>query len=220
MQWLRHRGLTLVLLGVFLGTWVGQFLSGHAVYNEERTQKGMEAVSLPSYLARGHFWQATGENWESEFLQMAMFVVLTCFLFQKGSPESRDPDDLDDGLDEDPRKHADDPDAPWPVRRGGWVLWVYERSLSFCFAVLFLASILIHAGGGVRFYNEEQLAEGRETVSFLGYMATSQFWFESFQNWQSEFLSLAAMVYLSVYLRQRGSDESKPVATPHHEHGE
>jgi hypothetical protein len=151
---------------------------------------------------------------------MAMFVVLTCFLFQKGSPESKDPDS-EEAVDNDPRLEKDNPKAPWPVRKGGaFLLWLYSYSLSICFAILFIASFLIHAAGGVKEYNQEQLEHGESGTTMLAYMGTSRFWFESFQNWQSEFLSLAAMVYLAVYLRQRGSAESKPVATPHDEDGE
>jgi hypothetical protein len=143
-------------------------------------------------------------------------VVLTACLFQKGSPESRDPD-RDNAVDNDPELERDNPKAPWPVRKGGWVMRIYSHSLSICFAVLFFISIALHAVGGVREYNDEH---GQPTVTTLQFMGTSEFWFQSLQNWQSEFLSLAAMVYLAVYLRQKGSPESKPVATPHDESGE
>ena len=216
----KNNGLTLVLMAVFLGTWFGQFLTGHREHNQDQREHRQPEVSPGQYLVSGHFWQATGENWESEFLQMAMFVVLTCCLYQKGSPESKDPDD-EDAVDNDPRLQRDKPDAPWPVRKGGaFVLWLYSYSLSICFALLFIASFLIHAAGGVKEYNQEQLEHGEAGTTMLAYMGTSRFWFESFQNWQSEFLSLAAMVYLAVYLRQRGSAESKPVAAPHDEDGE
>ena len=215
----RNNGLTIVLMSVFLATWAGQFFTGRHEYNQQQAEHGQPGISMGQYLASGHFWQATGENWESEFLQMAMFVVLTCFLFQKGSPESKDPDQ-DDPVDNDPALQKDDPKAPWPVRKGSpTLLWFYSNSLSICFALLFLASFLIHAAGGVKEHNQEQTQHGQPTTTMLAYMGTGRFWFESFQNWQSEFLSLAAMVYLAVYLRQRGSAESKPVATPHDEDG-
>ena len=145
---------------------------------------------------------------------MGMYVVLTARLFQRGSSESK-PIDEPAPQDEDPRKFADDPHAPWPVRRGGWWLRVYENSLSGLFFVLFLASFAAHAAGGARAYSEENLAHGQPAVGFLDFLGTSQFWFESFQNWQSEFLAVATIVGASVYLRQRGSAESKPVAEPH-----
>lgn len=218
-RFFRDNGLSLVLVSLFLLTWAGQFLTGFEENNNERAQHGESPLSRAQYLVDAAFWQATGENWESEFLQMAMFVLLTTCLYQKGSPESRDPDDLaGDGLDEDPSTRVGAKESPWPVRKGGAVLWMYSHSLSICFALLFAASVLIHAAGGVRKFNQEQARFGEKPVSTLGYFATSQFWFESFQNWQSEFLSLAAMVWLSVYLRERGSAESKPVAAGHSEH--
>jgi hypothetical protein len=210
----RDRGLTLVMMGLFLLFVVGVALTGVRDFNEQQRQRHAQPVTLGAYLGTGHFWEAMGENWESEFLQMAAFVMLTACLYQRGSPESKDPDEFNP-QDEDPRAHAGDPNAPWPVRRGGWVLAVYEHSLSLAFVALFLGSILLHAWGGVQEYNADQLAHGQEAIGFLGYFATSQFWFESFQNWQSEFLAIASMVYLSVYLRQRGSAESKPVHVPH-----
>jgi hypothetical protein len=220
-RFFRNNGLTITLMLIFLGTWVGQFFTGHREYSQDQRDHHRPEISLGSYLTSGHFWEATGENWESEFLQMSMFVILTCFLFQKGSPESKDPDEEENAVDNDPRLQKDNPRAPWPVRKGGPILiWLYSCSLSICFALLFLVSFLIHALGGVRVYNEDQIDHGQPTVSLLGYMGSSRFWFEALQNWQSEFLSLAAMVYLAVYLRQRGSAESKPVATPHDQSGE
>jgi hypothetical protein len=218
-QFFRNNGLTVVLMGLFLSTWVGQALTGWHVHNEQRREHGWPVDGFGAYLKSGHFWEVTAENWESEFLQMAMFVVLTIFLFQKGSPEAKDPDKAE-AVDNDPRLERDRVGAPWPVRRGGFILWIYSNSLSIAFGLLFLVSIYLHARHGAREYNEDQLQHGEPTVSAMGYMGTSRFWFESLQNWQSEFLSLAAMVYLSVYLRQRGSAESKPVATPHGENGE
>ena len=148
------------------------------------------------------------ENWESEFLQMAMFVVLTACLRQKGSPESKKLDE-EESVDRDPRRSKNKKDAPWPVRRGGFVLTLYEYSLSLAFLLLFLACFFAHAAGGAREYNEDQAEHGsRERVTTLQYMETSRFWFESLQNWQSEFLAVGSMVVLSIFLRQRGSPES------------
>ena len=166
----------------------------------------------------GDFAEATFENWESEFLQMGMYVVLTAFLFQRGSSESN-PIDEPAPQDEDPRESQDKPGVPWPVKRGGWVLRVYENSLAGLFFLLFLVSWALHAAGGARAYSEEEVAHGGEPVSIAEFITTSQFWFESFQNWQSEFLAVAAIVWASVYLRQRGSPESKPVAEHHFDTG-
>ena len=122
-------------------------------------------------------------------------------------------------MDRDPRSGKTTKDSPWPVKRGGWVLTLYENSLSIAFVALFLVSFAVHAVGGAAAHSEEQLSHGGATVSVGEYLATSKFWFESFQNWQSEFLALLAMVVLSIYLRQRGSPESKPVDAPHDQTG-
>ena len=212
--WVRDHGLLLVNLALFVIFIGGMVLSGVRVYNSEQAEHGGAAVSLAGYLMTGEFVEATFENWESEFLQMGMYVVLTAFLFQRGSSESK-PIDEPAPQDEDPRDSRDQPGVPWPVKRGGWVLKLYENSLSTFFFVLFFASWALHAAGGARAYSELELAHGGEAVSVGEYITTSQFWFESFQNWQSEFLAVAAIVWASVYLRQRGSPESKPVAEPH-----
>jgi hypothetical protein len=217
-DWLRDHGLLIANLALFLIFFGGMILSGVRVYNSDQLEHGQQAVSLGSYLLSGAFFEATFENWESEFLQMGMYVVLTAFLFQKGSSESK-PVDEAAPQDEDPREAAKRPGVPWPVRRGGWVLTAYEHSLSALFFILFFASIIGHAIGGAKEYSEEQLAHGGAPVTTLHYLGTSQFWFESFQNWQSEFLAVAVIVFASVYLRQRGSPESKPVAEPHRETG-
>jgi hypothetical protein len=140
--------------------------------------------------------------------------TLTAFLFQKGSSESK-PIDEAAPQDQDPRQARHDPAAPWPVRRGGIILVLYEHSLAIAFFVLFFASMALHALGGRTAYNEEQAEHGQATISVWHYLTTSQFWFESMQNWQSEFIAVAAIVGLSIFLRQRGSAESKPVAEPH-----
>jgi hypothetical protein len=219
MRILRNNALTLVLMLLFLGTWIGQTATGLRKHNEEQREHGDAPVTLKQYVTSGHFWEATAENWESEFLQMAMFLILTACLFQKGSPESKDPDEPD-AVDNDPELQRSRKNAPWAVRKGGIIMRLYSHSLSICFAIMFLISFALHAAAGARQYSDEQRQHGQPPVTMMQYMGTSQFWFESMQNWQSEFLSLAAMVYLSVYLRQKGSPESKPVATPHDESGD
>jgi hypothetical protein len=145
---------------------------------------------------------------------MGMYVVLTAFLYQKGSSESK-PLDEPAPQDEDPRVVTPNRWTPWPVRKGGRVLTIYEHSLAIAFFVLFFTSWSLHAVGGVKAFNEEQLQHGQAAISLWRYLTTSQFWFESMQNWQSEFIAVAAIVGLSIFLRQRGSAESKPVAEPH-----
>lgn len=218
MAWIRDRALTLVLMGMFLLFLAGQGLTGFLEYNDEQTQHGQAAVSMGDYLATGHPWEALFENWESEFLQMAVFVLLTTFLIQKGSPESRRPG-VKELVDTDPRDFAHDPDAPWPVRRGGWILRLYEHSLGLAFVLLFLMAWVGHALGGFAVYAADQVAHHQPPPALTDYLMSPRFWFESFQNWQSEFLAIASMVWLAVYLRQRWSPESKPVHAPHAETG-
>jgi len=218
-RFLRENGLSLVLFSLFfLILALGQCLTGLRQYNEEQEEHGGEQVELVEYLRTGHFLESTMENWESEFLQMFIYVLLTAYLYQKGSSESRKLDE-ENPQDRDPKKSKNKKDAPWPVRRGGWVLKLYENSLALAFLLLFLLSFWLHAVGGAWDYNEEQLQHGQTTVSVSSYMGTSRFWFESFQNWQSEFLAIWAMVVFSIWLRQRRSPESKPVDSPHSETG-
>jgi hypothetical protein len=212
----RENGLLLACVGLFALFFLGMIVSGAATYNEEQTEHGSsEQLSVLQYLSTGDFVEATFENWESEFLQMGMYVVLTAFLYQRGSSESK-PLNKTAPQDADPRE-ASKRNSPWPVRRGGWPLTVYEHSLAIAFFVLFFASWALHALGGVSAFNEEQIQHGQPAISVWRYVTTAQFWFESMQNWQSEFVAVAAIIGLSIFLRQRGSAESKPVADPHRE---
>ena len=214
-----ENGLSIVFLGLFLLILVGQAAAGHNAHNEEQQEHGQPSVNFVEYLGSSHFLEATMENWESEFLQMFAFVILTAFLFQKGSAESKEPGKLEQ-VDQDPGISPNKKDAPWPVRKGGLVLKLYENSLSLAFLFLFLMAFILHAIGGAEEYNQTQREHGSSDVlSTLEYMGTSRFWFESLQNWQSEFLAVGAMVVLSIFLRQKGSPESKPVDSPHSETG-
>ena len=217
----RENGLSIVLASIFVAAMVGQTVAGHSTYNEEQREHGQQAVKLGEYVRSGHFWEATAENWESEFLQMFLYVILTAFLYQKGSAESRKLD-AENPQDRDPREHRRRTRAPWPVRKGNeLVLKLYENSLSIAFLTLFVISIVLHAVGGFPEYRLEQIEHGAPPpAGVMEYVTSSQFWFESMQNWQSEFLSLLAMVVLTIFLREKGSAESKPVATPHGESGE
>lgn len=216
---LKENGLSIVLCLLFLAFIIGQAITGHAEYNEDQREHRQATVDFVSYLSSPHFLEATMENWESEFLQMFGFVVLTAFLFQKGSAESKKLDEPEP-VDRDPRKSRNKKDAPAPVRKGGIILTLYEYSLSIAFLLLFFLSFALHAIGGAEEYNQQQREHGNAVqVSTVQYMTTSRFWFESFQNWQSEFLSVGAMVILTIWLRQRGSPESKPVDSPHDETG-
>ena len=214
-RFVRDHSLSIVTLGAFLVIWLGgQAWAGHPAYNDDQRDHSEPTVGFVEYLTRADFGEATFENWESEFLQMGVYVLLTAWLVQKGSAESKPPGG-DEELEADPRDHRHDPDAPWPVRRGGWVLRVYENSLSIAMLGLLLLAFTGHLVTGARAFNAEQAAHGQPAVSTLGFLFRSEFWFQSLQNRQSEFLAVGALVVLSVYLRQRGSTESKPVHAPH-----
>jgi hypothetical protein len=187
-------------------------------YNEEREDHGPPQLSFSAYVRSGHALEAVFENGESEFLQMGLFVLLTMKLVQRGSSESKSPDEPHES-DEDPRKHATDPGVPWAVRRGGVVLKIYEHSLSIALLSLFAVSFLLHAITGRTKANEEALLRGEPTKTLLEFVTSAQFWYESLQNWQSEFLSVFMIIVLAIFLRERGSPQSKPVATPHLETG-
>lgn len=216
---LYENGLTIALLVLFFIFITAQSISGQLTYNNEQQEHGQPPVSYWDYLKTGAFIESVGENWESEFLQMSAYVVMTVFLVQKGSADSKSPDEKEE-TDRDPAQQTPRPDAPWPVRKGGWVLKLYENSLSLALFLLFLASFVIHLWGGGLAYNEDLAAHGQAAIPVLAYLFTPRFWFESFQNWQSEFLSIACMVVFSIYLRQRGSSQSKPVDSPHSETGD
>jgi len=210
-------GLTIVFTIMFVVTLAGQALTGWKQHNEDLKKEHQPPIELSSYLTTGHFLQATFENWESEFLQMALFVVLTVSLRQKGSSESKK---LDEEEEVDREPDAGKKDAPWPVHKGGLVLSVYKYSLSIVLFLLFLLSFIVHIYGSLKDYNEEQIHSGQPTDTVMQYLFSSRLWFESFQNWQSEFLSVAAIVVLSIYFRQKGSSQSKPVDAPDDETGE
>jgi hypothetical protein len=210
-----RNSLSIVLLSLLLVFLCAQAYTGWQQKNEELMEHGKAALSIAQYLKSGHFYQATFENWESEFLQMALYVLLTVSLRQKGSSESKKLS----GQEEVDRKPVASADAPWPVRKGGWWLKLYQNSLSIAFAVLFLLSFILHFCGSWREENEELLDKGKPLLSWQEYLGNSRFWFESFQNWQSEFLAVLAIVVLSIWLRQKGSPESKPVDAPYDETG-
>ena len=214
---IRNNGLSICFLLLFAGAMIGQIIFGFQENNKELIEDGSAAISLSSYLISGHFFQATFENWESEFLQMALFVIFTIFLMQKGSSESKDLDEEDE-VDRIPSPIRTG--APWPVRKGGWILSLYKHSLSIALLFLFLISFLAHFYGSLKNENEHLSLQGLPLQSASDYIGDSRFWFESFQNWQSEFLSVFAIVILSVYLRQIGSSQSKPVDAPHMQTGE
>jgi hypothetical protein len=213
-SFLYKNSLTIVFLILFLLSFVGQFFTGLAEYNDELKKDHYPAITAGTYFTTGHFISSTFENWESEFLQMALFVILTRTLRQKGSSESKKLEGKEE-VDEEPDPNKED--APWPVHKGGLILKLYKHSLTITLLALYLFSFAMHVYGSHLNYNEEQLRSGEPTKSLGGYLLGSRLWFESFQNWQSEFLSIVAIVILSIYLRQHGSPQSKPVDAPNPE---
>ena len=211
---LRSNSLSLVMFGFFVVFAIGLMFTGQREFNQEQVEHGDAELSLGEYVQGAHFWEALSENWESEFLQMFSYVFLTVFLIQRGSAESKDPD-THEVVDHDPRDADKRSRVPWPVRRGGLWLRIYENSLFLAFLSLFLAAWALHGMSGARDFSAEQQAHGGPAVTTWDYVRSSRFWFESFQNWQSEFLAMFAIIVLTIFLRQRGSPESKPVAAPH-----
>lgn len=212
----RNNSLSIVFLGLFLLALSGQAFTGFKEHNKEREEDNQPAISLSSYLSSGHFLQATFENWESEFLQMALFVILTISLRQKGSSESKKFEEEE--VDREPSARRKN--APWPVYKGGLILGIYKHSLSIALAILFVISFIIHLYGSLKDENEHLALKGLPAEGIGNYVWSARFWFESFQNWQSEFLSVFAIVVLSIFFRQKGSPQSKPVDAPDSETGE
>ena len=211
---LRDNGLTITVLLLFAVSLACQSVAGFAKYNEDQQEHDKPAISFGQYIISPAFAESVFENWESEFLQMALYVWLTSFLYQRGSAESKDPDESEEA-DEEPEKHRRDPQAPGPVRSGRFALRVYENSLSLALLALFLVSFVLHLLGSAGESCRENSMHGEACSSVVKHLGSSTFWFESFQNWQSEFLSIGVLVVLSIFLRQKGSPESKPVHAPH-----
>lgn len=217
-KFLHENSLSILLLVITVLTLLGQLIVGWHEFNNELSDYGRSPLTFGAYLTSGHCIEAVFENWESEFLQMGLYVVLTVSLRQKGSSESKSLDGKEE-VDREPSPSRKD--APWPVRQGGWVLSLYKNSLSIAFFLLFALSFFLHAVGGAKQYNAEQVLMGKlEQLSLWQFLGTSEFWFQSLQNWQSEFLSVLAIVVLSIFLRQKGSPQSKPVDAPNAETGE
>lgn len=217
-SWIRDNSLSLALLLLFSVSLVGQVFAGWVQENQALSQHGQTPLSLGGFLISGAFLSALFENWESEFLQMWAYVMLTAYLFQRGSPESKDPD-KPAPQDRDPALDAHRPDAPGAVRAGGLTARIYAHSLGLAMLTLFLLSFALHAVNSARKAIDEALQHGEPPPSLTEHLFSASFWFESFQNWQSEFLSTAVLVVLAIWLREKGSPESKPVAALHAQTG-
>ncbi|MEV4282762.1 DUF6766 family protein [Actinoplanes xinjiangensis] len=215
-RFLRENSLGLVFGTLFLVVLVAQAFAGHADFNQQQLASGMEPVSLGRYLTSASFAADVAENWQSEYLQFFLYIILTVWLVQRGSPESKKPGEEGRGSDEKQKvgAYATDESPSW-ARAGGLRRSLLSNSLGLVMGLLFVASWLTQSIAGAAAYNEEQLRDLQEPVTWAQYLTEPDFWNRTLQNWQSELLAVASMVILSIYLRQRGSPESKPVGSPH-----
>ena len=218
MRWVRENALSLFWAAIFLLAVIGQSVTGHSAFNEEQVQHGGEAISYGRYLVSSDFGRAILENWQSEWLQFILFALASVWLVQRGSAESKPPGE--EGLESDEQQkigeHAPENAPRWAKARG-WRTAVYANSFLIAMTAIFLGSWLAQSFTGWTQYNDEQRDHDDPTVGWLTYVGTPRFWEETLQNWQSEFLAVGAMTIFTVYLRQRGSPESKAVGTPHDE---
>ena len=215
-RWLRESSLTLAFTVLLLTALVGQAFTGQAFYNESAVDAGLPTVSILEYATSSQFAVDVAENWQSEYLQFLLYILFTVWLLQKGSPESKPLDKAGRESDEDQKvgAHAE-PSSPSWARTGGWRTVVFSRSLGLVMAVVFLGSWSAQLVAGRSAYNEDQLQDLQDPLGWGGYLHAADFWNRTFQNWQSEFLAVASMVVFSIYLRERGSPESKPVGSSH-----
>jgi hypothetical protein len=215
-RFLRENSLSIVFLLLFLGALTGQAVSGHADYNDQAIRHGDPTISFGRYLVSSDFSVDVMENWQSEYLQFTLMILSTVWLLQRGSPESKELDKAGRESDEDQKlgEHAGAGSPRW-ARLGGWRTRVYSNSLLIVMTAIWLASWGVQSVTGRVAYNAEQFDHQQGAVNWLQYVGTSDFWNRTLQNWQSEFLAVGSMAVLSIYLRQRGSPESKPVGAPH-----
>jgi hypothetical protein len=216
VRFLRENSLSIVFLVIFLLTLVGQALVGHGLFNQDQLLHHGDPISLGRYLTTSEFAADVAENWQSEYLQFTLFILGTVWLLQRGSPESKELDKAGLESEEEQRigRHATRRSPRW-AKVGGVRAAIYGNSLLIVMTALWLGSWFAQSVAGWSAYNADQLDHQAATVDWLGYLGTNDFWDRTLQNWQSEFLAVGSMAILSVYLRQRGSPESKPVGAPH-----
>ena len=212
----RESSLTLVFFGLLLAALVGQAFTGQAFYNESATAASLPTMSFGEYVTSSQFTVDVAENWQSEYLQFLLFILLTVWLVQKGSPESKPLDRVgrESDLDQKVGRHATEESPAW-ARAGGWRTVLYSRSLGLVMGLIFVLSWLAQLIAGRSAFNADQLQNLQDPLTLGEYLAAPDFWNRTFQNWQSELLAVASMVVLSIYLRERGSPESKPVGESH-----
>jgi hypothetical protein len=213
---LRNNGLSLAFGLLLLGALTGQAFTGLARFNEEALDAGLSPISIVDYVTSSNFAVDVAENWQSEYLQFFLYIVLTVWLVQRGSPESKAPGEIGRQSDKDQLvgQYAK-PDSPAWAKASGWRRTLFSRSLGLVMGVIFLCSWTAQLVAGRSSYNAEQLMDLQAPVSLGEYLLAPDFWNRTLQNWQSEFLAVGSMVAFSIYLRERGSPESKPVGAPH-----
>ncbi len=216
-KFVKNNGLTIALVVLFAASIVGHWLAGWHFQNEQLVRHGKPEIGIIAFVGDPQFLSTVFENWESEFLQMSAYVILTGFLSQRGSAESSDPDARERNGDTNEKRS--EADAPAAMHRGALARWAYSHSLGLVLLSLFVASFALHWLFSAREAADEAVTHGGMPLSAGEYLTGAQLWFESFQNWQSEFLSTAVIVVLSIFLREKGSPESKPVAAPHEQTG-
>jgi hypothetical protein len=212
----RDNGLSLFFLTIFLAAIVGQAIAGHELYNQQQLEHDRHAVSLWEYVTSSEFGNAVMENWQSEYLQFMLFMLATVWLLQRGSPESKEPGKEGTQSDREQLvgRHAR-PESPLWARAGGIRTWIYSNSLLIVMSIIFVGSWFAQSVTGWTDFNADQRAHGEVGVSWWSYIGSARFWEATLENWQSEFLAVGSFATLAVFLRQRGSPESKPVGAPH-----
>jgi len=208
-KFLWNNGLSLAMASLFLTFLVGESIAGYFQHNQDLELHHQSCVSYSSYLKSSDLWEPVFENWESEFLEMAGYVFLTSYLVQKGSAESKNPDEPMVTKSHIPR---------WS-RRHPFCTWLYSHSLSLAFFFLFAGAFTAHLMTGCRKFNDELMQHGYPPISRLHFLMNEEFWFESLQNWQSEFLGVLSVILLSIWLREKGSPESKAMGSSNSETG-
>jgi hypothetical protein len=215
-RWLRDHSLSLFFLTIFLAALIGQAIAGHELHNQEAAAHGGESMSFWRYVTSSDFGNAVMENWQSEYLQFLLFMLATVWLLQRGSPESKEPGE--EGLESKRQQKLEGyaaEDSPGWARVGGIRTTLYSNSLLIAMAIIFIGSWLAQSLTGWTEFNSEQDDHGDPRVSWLSYIGSATFWEATLQNWQSEFLAVGSFAVLAIFLRQRGSPESKPVGAPH-----
>jgi membrane protein implicated in regulation of membrane protease activity len=215
-RFVKDNALTLAFLLLLLGALVGQSISGLADFNAAQLSSGGQHIGYLGYLTSSAFAVDVAENWQSEYLQFALYILATIWLVQRGSSESKKSDEIGTQSDQEQKvgRYAD-PDSPRWARTGGWRTALYGRSLGAVMTFFFLGSLLAQSIAGRAAYNHDQLTQFEDPVTWVGYITGADFWNRTLQNWQSEFLAVASMAAFAIYLRQRGSPESKPVGAAH-----